>query len=67
MSVVMENMTKTGEFPSFNSAVACREKAASLRAAAREAISDDLARTYLKIAVKWDEIATDYETTGPAH
>jgi hypothetical protein len=63
----MENMTKCTDSLSFNNAVACREKAASLRAAACEAISDELAQTYLKIAHKWDEIAADYETTRPAH
>jgi hypothetical protein len=67
MSVVMENMTNSGNFPSFNNAAACREKAASLRVAASDAISDELAQIYLKIAHKWDEIAADYETTRQAH
>jgi hypothetical protein len=62
----MQSMTNLDDFPSFKSAAACRNKAASLRAAAHEAISDELAQTYLKIACRWDEIAADYDSTPRA-
>jgi hypothetical protein len=67
MPAAMENIRNFEDFPSFNCAQACRDKAASLRAAARDAISDESAQAYLKIALKWDEIAVDFETVWPIH
>jgi hypothetical protein len=62
----MQNMINLDDFPSFNSAAACRNKAESLRVAAHQAISDELAQAYLKIACRWDEIAADYDSTPRA-
>ena len=63
----MNNSVGPREYSLFNSAAACREKAASLRAAAEEAVSKEIARRYLEIAVKWDELAADFDTPSTAH
>lgn len=65
--VVMRISAKPSEYTLFNSAAACLEKAASLRAAADDAVSKDIARRYLEIASKWEQLAADFDSSSTTH
>jgi hypothetical protein len=58
-------MENTSEMLTFNSASACRVKAAALRKSACEASSPALTKVFLDIAKRWDELAMDFETSMP--
>lgn len=54
---------KPSEYTLYNNAAACLEKAASLRAAAKDAVSREIASRYLEIASKWEELAADFDSS----